>query len=190
MGFWLEWALNSLPRGFPIVRVTRRELFCFVCRARMWIEPEKKMWDKTHLFFFVILSSWHTFSLLKQVSCSIPKSKENVSCKCIHSRRWGHWRHFKPCLWCISQTTTCLDVCSFLFTQTMPVCFHSGVVICWTLTFPDFFYFTSDFCPLTSIHTTVLWFLALNHCSFLLKNIWWFPISWLKTSIKNVYILE
>lgn len=66
MGFWLEWALNSLPRGFPIVRVTRRELFCFVCRARMWIEPEKKnVRQNTSLFFFVILSSWHTFSLLK-----------------------------------------------------------------------------------------------------------------------------
>lgn len=153
------------------------------------------MWDKTHLFFFVILSSWHTYyfyHILFAKNRSLAPSQ--IQRKCI------------------MQMYTFQEMGTLKAFQTLPVMYFPDhhVPGCVLISvhpenasslplwrgdlldpyFSRFFNFISDFCPLTSIHTTVLWFLALNHCSSLLKNIWWFPISWLKISIKNVCILE
>lgn len=191
MGFWLEWALNSLPRGFPIVWVTRRELFCFVCRARMWIEPEKKnVRQNTSLFFCNLVFMTHILFAKSRSLAPFPNPKKMYHAN-VYIPGDGDTEGISnpacdvfprpPRAW------MCAHFCS------PRQCQFASTLAWWSagpLLFQIFFYFTSDFCPLTSIHTTVLWFLALNHCSFLLKNIWWFPISWLKTSIKNVYILE
>lgn len=144
MGFWLEGALNSLPRGFPIVRVTRRELFCFVCRARMWIEPEKKKNVRQNTsFFFVILSSWHTYyfyHILFAKSRSLFPSQ--IQRKCIIQmytfQEMGTLKALQT-LPVVYFPDHHVPGCVFIpVHQTMPVRLHSGVVICWILTFPDF----------------------------------------------------